>query len=74
MFSFFAFVGNQCHKHQRLPHKFAEFMDGNELREAILREVSSDGPPYELEVYYDGEGDVFFKGGWPHFAGDYDLH
>jgi hypothetical protein len=49
-------------------------MDGHELREAILREVSSDGLPYELEVYYDGEGDVFFKGGWPCFAEDYDLH
>jgi hypothetical protein len=49
-------------------------MDGHELREAILREVSSDGPPYELEVYYDGQGDVFFKGGWPHLAEDYDLH
>jgi hypothetical protein len=46
-------------------------MDG---REAILQEVSSDGPPYELKVYYDGEGDVFFKSGWPRFAGDYNLH
>jgi hypothetical protein len=62
MICFFAFDGAQCREHQRLPLKFAEFMDGRELREAILREVSSDGPPYELEVYYDGKGDVFFKG------------
>jgi hypothetical protein len=49
-------------------------VDGRELREAILQEVSSDGPLYELEVYYDGKGDVFFKGGWSRFVGDYDLH
>jgi hypothetical protein len=49
-------------------------MDGRELREAILQEVSSDGPPYEVEVYYDGDGDMFFKGDWPCFAEDYDLH
>jgi hypothetical protein len=27
-----------------------------------------------LEVYYDGKGDVFFKGSWSRFAEDYDLH
>jgi hypothetical protein len=74
MFYFFAFASNQCHEHQCLPLKFGEFMDGRELREAILQEVSSDGPLYELEVYYDGKGDVFFKGGWSCFVGDYDLH
>jgi hypothetical protein len=74
MFYFFAFASNQCHEHQCLPLKFGEFMDGRELREAILQEVSSDGPLYELEVYYDGKGDVFFKGGWSRFVGDYDLH
>jgi hypothetical protein len=39
-------------------------MEGCELREAILRETSSGGPPYELEVYYDGNGDAFYSGGW----------
>jgi hypothetical protein len=29
-------------------------MDGRELREAILREQSRSGTPYEVEVYYDG--------------------
>jgi hypothetical protein len=29
-------------------------MDGRELREAILQEESSEGTPYEVEVYYDG--------------------
>jgi hypothetical protein len=54
--------------------KFTKFMDGRELREAILWEVSSDGPQYKVEVYYDGQGDMFFKDGWPHFVEDHDLH
>jgi hypothetical protein len=74
LFSFFAFAGAQCREQQRLPLKFTEFMDGREVHEAILREVPSDGPPYEVEVYYDGEGDMFFKGGWPRFAEEHDLH
>jgi hypothetical protein len=35
-------------------------MDGRELREAILREQSGGGTPYEVEVWYDGAGDQFF--------------
>jgi hypothetical protein len=62
VFSFFTFAGAHYEK-QHLPLKFTEFMDGRELREAILQEVSSDGPPYEVEVYYDGQGDMFFRGG-----------
>jgi hypothetical protein len=42
--------------------------------QSYLREVSSNGPPYEVEVYYDVQGDVFFRGGWPHFLEDHDLH
>jgi hypothetical protein len=72
--SFFAFAGAQCHEKQRVPLKFTDFMDGQELREAILQEESGEGSPYEVEVYYDGNGEMFFKGGWPHFAGDYHLH
>jgi hypothetical protein len=30
--------------------------------------------PYEVEVYYDGRGEMFFRGGWPQFAEDHDLH
>jgi hypothetical protein len=36
VFSFFSIVGAQCHEQQRVPLKFTEFMDGRELREAIL--------------------------------------
>jgi hypothetical protein len=71
---FFAFTGAQCREQQRVPLKFTQFMDGQELREAILREELGEGYPYEVEVYYDGDGEMFFRGGWPHFAEDYDLH
>jgi hypothetical protein len=68
------FAGAQCNEQKRLPVKFTEFMDGQELCEAIIQEMSSDGPPYGVEVYYDGQGDMFFKGDWPRFAKDHDLH
>jgi hypothetical protein len=75
LFSFFSFAGAQCREQQqRLPLKFTEFMEGCEVREAVLRETSSGGPPYELEVYYDGNGDAFFRGGWDRFAEDHDIH
>jgi hypothetical protein len=73
-FSFFTFAGAQCREQQRVPLKFTEFMDGKELREAILREEFGEGSPYEVEVYYDSDGEMFFRGGWPCFAEDYDLH
>jgi hypothetical protein len=49
-------------------------MDGRELREAVLREHSGGGTPYEVEVWYDGAGEQFFKGCWSRFAEDHDLH
>jgi hypothetical protein len=49
-------------------------MDGRELREAIIREQSGSGTPYEVEVYYDGRGEMYFRGGWPQFAEDHKLH
>jgi hypothetical protein len=27
-----------------------------------------------VEVWYDGAGEQFFKGGWSRFAEDHDLH
>jgi hypothetical protein len=33
------------------------FMDGRELREAVLHEHSGEGTPYEVEVWYDGAGE-----------------
>jgi hypothetical protein len=64
IYSFFCIAGSQCREIQRLPLKFTQFMDGRELREAILREHSGGGTPYEVEVWYDGAGKQYFKGGW----------
>jgi hypothetical protein len=74
IYSFFCITGAQCREIQRLPLKFTQFMDGQELREAILREHSEGGTPYEVEVWYNGAGEQYFKGGWSQFAEDHDLH
>jgi hypothetical protein len=60
--------------YQRVPLKFTQFMDGRELHEAILREKSGGGTTYEVEVYYDVRGEMFFRGGWPQFVEDHNLH
>jgi hypothetical protein len=73
IYSFFCIAGAQCCEIQRLSLKFTQFMDGRELREAILREHSGGGAPNEVEVWYDGAGEQFFKGGWSDFAEDHDL-
>jgi hypothetical protein len=74
MFSFFVIVGAQCREQQCVPLKFTQFMDGRELCEAILREESGGGTPYEVEVYYDSRGGMYFRGSWPQFAEDHELH
>jgi hypothetical protein len=73
IYSFFCIAGAQCREIQCLPLKFTQFMDGRELREVILCEHSGGGAPYEVEVWYDGAGEQFFKGGWSDFAEDHDL-
>jgi hypothetical protein len=73
-FSLFVIASAQCHEQQCVPMKFTQFMDGRELREAILREQSVGGIPYEVEVYYDGRGEMYLRGGWPQFAEDHELH
>jgi hypothetical protein len=40
VYSFFCIAGAQCREIQRLPLKFTKFMDGRELREAVLHEHS----------------------------------
>jgi hypothetical protein len=71
--SFSSFAGAQCCEQHCLPVKFTKFMEGHELREYVLHESSSGGPLYELEVYYDDNGDAFFRGGWDRFAEDHDI-
>jgi hypothetical protein len=74
LFSFFCIAGPQYREIQSLPLNFTKFMDGQELREAVLREHSGGGTPYEVKVWYDGAGEQYFKGGWSQFAEDHDLH
>jgi hypothetical protein len=74
IYSFFCIAGAQCHEIQRLPLKFTKFMHVRELREAVLCEQSGGGNPCEVEVWYDGTGEQYFKGGWSQFAEDHDLH
>jgi hypothetical protein len=74
IYSFFCIVSAQCREIQRLPLKFTKFMDGRELREAVLREHSGGGTPYEVEIWYNGAGEQYFKGGWSQFVEDHDLH
>jgi hypothetical protein len=74
VFSFFYIAMGQCHEIQRLLLNFTKFMDGCELREAVLREQSGGGIPYEVEVWYDGNGEQYFRGGWSRFAEDHDIH
>jgi hypothetical protein len=74
IYSFFCICNTQCREIQCLPLNFTKFMDGRELREAVLCEHSGGGTPYKVEVWYDGAGEQFFKGGWSRFAEDHDLH
>jgi hypothetical protein len=74
IYSFFYIVGAQCREIQRVLLKFTNFMDGRELREAVLHEHSGGGTPYEVEVWYDGDREMYFRGGWSQFAEDHDLH
>jgi hypothetical protein len=57
LFSIFCIASPQCREIQRLPSKFTNFMDGRELHDAVLREHSSGGTPYEVEVWYDDAGE-----------------
>jgi hypothetical protein len=74
VYSFFYIAGAQCREIQRVLLKFTKFTDGRELREAVLCEHSEGGTPYEVEVWYDGAGEMYFKGDWSQFAEDHDLH
>jgi hypothetical protein len=74
IYSFFCIAGAQCREIQHLPLKFTKFMDGRELWEAVLCEHSGGGTPYEVEVWYNGAGEQYFKGGWLQFVEDHDLH
>jgi hypothetical protein len=48
-------------------------MEGREIAHAILQECSTGQPSYDIEVYYDGEGNCYFHDGWPNFFTDYSV-
>jgi hypothetical protein len=58
----------------RLPSQFVEAMEGQEMAYATPRECSVGQPRYRVEVYYDGEGECYFRNGWPKFFADYGVH
>jgi hypothetical protein len=74
VYSFFCIAGTQCREIQWLPLKFTKFMDRRELWEAVLREHSGGGTSYEVEVWYDGAGEQYFKGCRSQFAEDHNIH
>jgi hypothetical protein len=74
IYSFFCIASAQCREIQRVLLKFTKFMDGRELREAVLCEHSGRETSYEVEVWYNRDGEMYFRGGWSQFVEDHDLH
>jgi hypothetical protein len=60
--------------HLRLPSQFVEAMEGQEMAYTTLQEYSVGQPKYCVEVYYDGDGECYFRNGWPKFFADYGMH
>jgi hypothetical protein len=58
----------------RLPSRFMEVMEGQEMSYATLQECSIGQPKYRVAVYYDGGGECYFRNGWPKFFADYGMH
>jgi hypothetical protein len=58
----------------RLPTQFTSSMEDQELAYARLRECSGGQPTYHVEVYYDGQGECYFRDGWSKFFVDYGVH
>jgi hypothetical protein len=46
----------ECGNRLRLPSKFMEAMEGQELARAVMQECSAGQLTYDIKVYYDGEG------------------
>jgi hypothetical protein len=74
IFSFFCIAMVQCREIQGLPLNFTKFMDEREQQEVVLREQSGSGTPYEVEVWYDGDGEQYLRGSWSEFVEDHDIH
>jgi hypothetical protein len=71
--TFIVLVLAGCGDRLRLPSKFVEAMEGQELARTVMQECSAGQPTYEVEVYYDGEGKCYFRDGWPKFFAEYGV-
>jgi hypothetical protein len=57
--------------HLPLPFRVIEALGG--LTHAAMEEFSGGQPSYDVELFHDGEGKCYFRGGWPQFFKYYDL-
>jgi hypothetical protein len=71
--TFIVLVLAGCADRLRLPSKFVEAMEGQELACAVVQECSTGQPMCEVKVYYDGEGKCYFRNGWPKFFVEYGM-
>jgi hypothetical protein len=58
----------------RLPSKFTDSMEGQEMAYAKLQDCSGGQPKYRVEIYYYGQGVWYFRDGWSKFFIDYGVH
>ncbi|KAM0915931.1 hypothetical protein ACQ4PT_010502 [Festuca glaucescens] len=57
----------------RLSEKFAEALAGREPRDLKLRDASGGEELWEVEVLFDGDGQMHLARGWEEFAGVHGL-
>jgi hypothetical protein len=57
----------------RLPSEFSEIIGDFDISQAVIREGCGWHPPYEVEIFKDGEGQNFLRGGWPRFCTNYGM-
>uniref|UniRef100_A0ACD5XI17 Uncharacterized protein n=1 Tax=Avena sativa TaxID=4498 RepID=A0ACD5XI17_AVESA len=74
-FEFFTIMLRNPWEKLRLPDKFAEFLDGQEPRAVKLREAGGGQRRlWDVEVVFDGKGQMYLERGWEQFAREHDVH
>jgi hypothetical protein len=71
--TFLILVLARCKDRLRLPCKFVEAMEGQEMVSAVLQDCSAGQLTYNVEVYYDREGKCYFSNGWRRFFAEYGV-
>ncbi|CAM0871951.1 unnamed protein product [Alopecurus aequalis] len=72
-FEFFVIILKNPLEKLRLPEKFAKLLDGQEPREVKLQEAGGGRRLWDVEVVFDGKGDMYLERGWEQFARVHDL-